>query len=198
MICKKCDKDKDESEFSWKIKAKGIRQSACKTCMADYERWYRESRKEFLAAQNKVRYQENREQNLANKSDYYRRNIDKLKARSKANYAKNREKRLASARVYALKSRFGLTPEQYDLMFAAQGGVCAICHRPSDKGTLVVDHCHKTGKIRGLLCRVCNSFLGRIDDSLEALDAIKEYLQKPDQTPPLPPGEEPVQLDLLP
>jgi hypothetical protein len=60
-------------------------------------------------------------------------------------------------------------------MLARQRGVCAICKR-SDQ-TLCVDHCHATGKVRGLLCAKCNSTLGFCDDDPKRLLAAIAYLQ---------------------
>lgn len=61
--------------------------------------------------------------------------------------------------------KYGMTLEDYDKMFVAQNGQCAICqkHQSELKHTLVVDHNHKTGKIRGLLCNRCNTLLGHIE-----------------------------------
>lgn len=178
MECPGCNRPGlTEDDFSWKIKAKGIRQAKCKLCMAAYEREYRSTRKDLMSQKNKDRYHEKQPEILAKKSAYYYANQEKLKERSKANYQKHRTTRLAAAKVYALKSKFGLTPEEVAAMLEVQGGACSICGKVSKKG-LVVDHCHKTGAVRGLLCRVCNSFLGRIDDSLEALERVKEYLLK--------------------
>jgi recombination endonuclease VII len=65
----------------------------------------------------------------------------------------------------SLKDRYGLTLEAWKEMYAAQGGRCAICKRQNKKGVLVVDHCHATKKVRGLLCLNCNLILGRLEDS---------------------------------
>jgi hypothetical protein len=58
--------------------------------------------------------------------------------------------------------QFGITPDEYNTMFLAQGGVCAICgkHQKQCKRSLAVDHCHHSGRIRGLLCMSCNTKLG--------------------------------------
>lgn len=67
--------------------------------------------------------------------------------------------------------KFGLTEEQYDQMLVQQNGVCKICERPSRGrcSRLAVDHDHKTGKIRGLLCMVCNTRLGFLEKYWEKL-----------------------------
>lgn len=86
-------------------------------------------------------------------------------------------------RNHDFKNKFGITLEEYDKMFEAQNGVCAICYRPETfilKGrthSLAVDHCHKTGKIRGLLCRNCNQMLGLAKDNIKTLESAVEYLK---------------------
>jgi hypothetical protein len=80
-----------------------------------------------------------------------------------------------------LKRKFGITPEQYDEMLAAQGGVCALCGRqPRDDISLHVDHDHRTGAIRKLLCFRCNNALGDLGDDPELLRAAAEYLDAHD------------------
>jgi len=86
-------------------------------------------------------------------------------------------KAAAVARRRKLKANFGITPERYDEMLAAQDGVCAICRRPSPDGRrLHVDHCHSTKKNRGLLCHDCNRGLGIFKDSPALLLRAADYL----------------------
>lgn len=77
-----------------------------------------------------------------------------------------------------LKRAFGLTVQQYDEMLVAQGGRCALCGSdfPGGRGRFVVDHCHDTGKIRGLLCNLCNVGLGALRDSPQLLQKAIHYL----------------------
>lgn len=84
-----------------------------------------------------------------------------------------------------LMKTFGITQDQYDQMLKDQNGVCAICERPeTSKGRtskvkcLSVDHCHDTGKIRGLLCFYCNTGIGKLGDSIERIEAALRYLKK--------------------
>ena len=74
-------------------------------------------------------------------------------------------------------AKIGLIPEVYFDMLDKQGGVCAICKRTEPSGKkLAADHCHTTGKIRGLLCRNCNVALGLFqDDPVRILIAL-DYL----------------------
>lgn len=79
-----------------------------------------------------------------------------------------------------LKIRFGLTVEQYEKMLEFQDGRCAICHCISRAKRLAVDHDHKTGEIRGLLCYRCNhTLLGAAKDDPETLEQAAKYLREP-------------------
>jgi hypothetical protein len=74
-----------------------------------------------------------------------------------------------------LERRYGISRADYAALLARQGGVCAICGKPPEK-TLCVDHCHATGKVRGLLCRQCNFGLGCYAEDQTALIAALAYL----------------------
>lgn len=81
-------------------------------------------------------------------------------------------------RVRAL-GRYGMSLDDYDRLFARQRGRCAICSTTKGGGRgphLHVDHCHDSGRIRGLLCNNCNRGLGLLGDSAEALAAASSYL----------------------
>lgn len=83
-----------------------------------------------------------------------------------------------------LWKKFKLRPETYHAMWQDQGGACAICRRPfavenqpgMHADNCVVDHCHRTGKVRGLLCPHCNLGLGHFFDSPALLEAAQHYL----------------------
>lgn len=88
---------------------------------------------------------------------------------------------------YSLRSKFGITAQDYERMFNEQRGCCAICkiHQnafPKDpKGRqrrLAVDHCHKTGKVRGLLCLKCNAGIGSLNEKPGNFLAALAYLYK--------------------
>ena len=75
-----------------------------------------------------------------------------------------------------IKRNYGITVENYDAMYAEQGGLCAGC-RQSNKGSRFhIDHCHTTGIVRGLLCNKCNIALGLVDDRIETLANLISYL----------------------
>lgn len=93
-------------------------------------------------------------------------------------------------RERAYQVKYGITPGQYRALEVAQGGVCAICGKPPKaprgrKGQrrgpvrLAVDHDHKSGKVRGLLCSSCNYRLLGVTDRLDIFRAAVAYLQDP-------------------
>jgi len=79
-----------------------------------------------------------------------------------------------------LKRLYGITLDEHTQMYEEQNGVCAVCEKPGDGKwkKLCVDHDHKTGKVRQLLCRNCNMILGQVDDSINHLGKLTAYLQK--------------------
>ena len=81
-----------------------------------------------------------------------------------------------SYRVYALQRDFGISPEQYQALLTEQEGRCKICGRLPQSRRLSVDHCHATGKVRGLLCGQCNHGIGNFQDDPRLLKAAAEYL----------------------
>lgn len=95
---------------------------------------------------------------------------------SKVAYRKFYDKR----RDYRLQSTFGISLAEYNTMFAVQNGLCAGCykHQTQFKTRLAVDHDHRTGKVRGLLCNSCNWILGKTDDSPIRLQNLMDYLGK--------------------
>jgi hypothetical protein len=79
-----------------------------------------------------------------------------------------------------IKDNFNLTVDDYNLMFENQKGCCLICkkHQTDFKKRLAIDHCHHSGKIRGLLCSSCNTGLGLFKDNIESLHSAIEYLKR--------------------
>jgi Recombination endonuclease VII len=79
-----------------------------------------------------------------------------------------------------LQKMYGITLEDFNALHEKQLGCCAICRisTKQNQQSLSVDHCHKTGIVRGLLCRHCNFVIGYSNDSVERLNAIINYLSK--------------------
>lgn len=155
-----------------------------KACQAAYRAAHRGEKKSYNTAYNTA----NREEISAQKAAYHTANREKIKARNAAYHAANREKIKAQRAEYRAANRgkiradarmrkHGIPLETFQTMRRTQKDVCGICKRTFLE-TPYVDHCHKTGQIRGLLCRRCNTALGSFNDSLEILDSAKEYLRQ--------------------
>jgi hypothetical protein len=88
---------------------------------------------------------------------------------------RNRESRHGSTREYHLRRRYGIGAADVDGMIQRQGGVCAACRvdPPSH-----VDHDHATGRVRGVLCFLCNQALGNVRDDVSRLYALIHYLDR--------------------
>ncbi len=112
----------------------------------------------------------------------------RISARQKAQYVANRDEILAKRREYretnpdkrknlSLKSLYGITLDERNAILAAQGGVCAICETDSPgKRDWNTDHCHSTGRVRGILCSHCNVMLGYARDNTAVLSKAIKYL----------------------
>ena len=85
------------------------------------------------------------------------------------------DKMVPYQRRYHLKWKYGITLEEYNEM--AKDG-CDLCGKTSEenKGYLNVDHNHETGKVRGILCRSCNTAIGKLGDNVAGLTKALEYL----------------------
>lgn len=90
----------------------------------------------------------------------------------KSYYKKNKKKIAGNTR----KSAYGITHEEYDSKMKKQKGRCAICKRKMKRPD--VDHSHKTGKVRDLLCHGCNTFLGLAQESIQVLSTAIKYLRR--------------------
>jgi hypothetical protein len=92
---------------------------------------------------------------------------------------KHPERHAAGIRKQVLR-RKGLTSVEFDALLKKQRGRCAICRckEPGGKGTWKIDHCHKTNKVRGLLCNGCNTGLGMLRDNPKIIEAAIQYLER--------------------
>lgn len=107
-------------------------------------------------------------------------------------YAQNPSKQSRRVLNNTYKRKFGITLEQRDQMLLEADGKCEVCQKPvyfgrlADPeaqgtrrgGTAVVDHCHTSGKIRGILCQNCNRAIGLLRDDTSVLTSAISYLEK--------------------
>jgi recombination endonuclease VII len=114
------------------------------------------------------------EAKLANQREYRARNRVSLAAKQRAYHIANREKVIPVTAAAHIKRKYGLSKDQHAAMRADQDNKCAVCR---DETKLIVDHCHSTNKVRGLLCSPCNSCEGFARSSPDILRALADYLE---------------------
>lgn len=151
-VCSRCPEkgEQDLENFSKNRHKRDGLTDWCKSCVADY---------------HKVWYTDNKLTKDGQNRSYYHANKDRF-------------------REYALLSKYGLTLEGYDLLYEQQSGVCALCGQPETARDgrsgqvrrLAVDHCHETGRIRGLLCYRCNHLIGCLGDNPASIEHVLEYM----------------------
>ena len=132
-----------------------------------------------------------------NRQEYYQQNKEAHIRRAQHWYLNNPERRTAIVDKYrlsdkgirtqwnsSLRRQYGITLEQYELMQEEQQNKCAICKQEETSKLktvtrrLAVDHDHKTGKVRQLLCDRCNHLIGRAHEDITVLQNAIDYLRK--------------------
>ena len=136
--------------------------------------YYRSNRGEFRAA-GKRRYRENRDKACVQAGQYRRDNREQVNGMNKT-YRRGNPVKVAAWQRKARLKRYGLTPQGYAKLLKEHKGLCRICQRPPNNRSLQVDHDHRTGVVRGLLCSSCNMALGLFSDNPESLRRAAHYL----------------------
>ncbi len=154
-----------------------------------YQSWYRVKRHQDP---------EKRSHDKARMRDYYHKKKNDPEGYAKIQEARHKAELARGPRIHAqrrklpkhiakdraLKTTFGITLKEFNVILGSQGGLCAMCRKPETHMkygrvcALSVDHDHETGKIRGLLCNSCNRGLGFLKDNPETLASGVEYLKK--------------------
>ena len=157
--CKKCKQEKSLLDYYKNKLTKDRHLPICKKCANIESTLYR---KNNLEADRKI----------ANKSYYKHNEARKIGARTY--YRKNLEK----VKAYKLK-KYGLTIDEFELILIKQNNECCVCNIPFKKTSdAKIDHCHKSGKTRGIICNHCNIALGHTKDNIEILYKLIEYLKE--------------------
>lgn len=136
---------------------------------------FRENMTEEQKIRNRESAKRSREKRKDKIREYHLKNRERINLRSKEWKTKNKEKIFFGG----IKSRYGLTEDQYKELVKHQNNCCAICgiDSPTKKGWCV-DHCHKTNKVRGILCSNCNSLLGFAKENIKTLEFSILYIKK--------------------
>lgn len=190
--CSACGETKPVSGFHRQTRGDGYAYR-CKPCGVEYLRRRRSEKPEVHREYDRRWRAANPEKKAAWDRRYYEQNKGRVRAQAKSYYEANRDeireaerrKKRGDPEKYALYerkralARYGLTIEDYDALLEDQAGVCAICGKPCRSGRrLAVDHCHTSGKVRGLLCVTCNQGLGAFEDNPELFSAAVRYLRE--------------------
>lgn len=129
-------------------------------------------------------YQKNKEKLRAATAAYRLKNLEKLREYNRTRLANRTPEQKAKdsekKREASLRRRYGISVQDYLLLLDKQNGTCALCSSTPEKERykrLNVDHCHHTGKVRGLLCTQCNHALGVLGDTAESLNRAMKYLE---------------------
>jgi hypothetical protein len=149
-LCTKCNKKQDISSFTNDKYKKDGKRTQCRNCDREYEKNNIENKRKYRKDNNKSRV------------EY----MKKFRSENKEMVQNSR-----------LKKIYGISYQDYSLMLESQKYVCAICEKVCQTGrSLAVDHCHTTGKIRGLLCSKCNVSIGLLNDDYKLLEKAYKYL----------------------
>lgn len=174
----------------------------CVSCGREFQPSKNDSRIIYCGEECRLSYREKKKynsewsrKNREHVNDYREKTKDKRNARRRELYANEperrekakqntkgyREKNPNARRNNDLVTKFGITLDDYNKMLEEQNGGCAICGAKENidsKFSLHVDHSHKTGVVRGILCSSCNLGLGKFKDDPDLLIKASEYLRR--------------------
>lgn len=168
--CKKINSDRIKRKYYDRVVVPNLPGPRIKKTKEDYIEYH----KEYRSAPERKKYMK----------EYRRREGSLIKERESGRAYKKRNPEVC--KNGHLKRNFGISLETFNEMLTNQLGTCAICKKEEVKVfkktgkvcDLCVDHCHTTGKVRGLLCWNCNTSLGKFKDSIEVLENAITYLKK--------------------
>jgi len=138
----------------------------------------------WLAELNRIKVEQKKQAKaLYDKSyigPYTERNRERISKNKKAYLKRRKEEDPSLQLAYQRKFKYGISRSEWDALFASQGNCCAICTvtEPGGKSHWHTDHCHDTGKVRGILCHHCNRMLGAARDTRVILSAGMQYLER--------------------
>ena len=142
----------------------------CRTC---YNTWYRKANPARIKIIQRREYQKNKARYMASSLAYYETNREAIIAKVAAwNFANPSRKRQAQ-----LRRDYGLGSDDYRNFLVGQAGRCLVCLRVP-KRDLDVDHAHRTGRVRGLICGLCNRGIGNLGDDPRRLRAAAAYVER--------------------
>lgn len=201
-ICSKCKEEKNiEKSFHFQNKKKNIRASWCKSCSYELKlnKYKKKEEAGLLSRISTITAKELKEHDLKrcptcklvksleefytskNSNGGYASHCKECSRYLNKKITPNQRKKYYTrskerVRNYNLIKRYGITLEEYNIILKKQNNVCAVCGGKDKKKSLAVDHNHKTGEVRGLLCGRCNPALGFIQESPKLVKQLLKYL----------------------
>lgn len=171
-VCVKCHESKPLSEYHVHNVERGYHRNFCKECQNEWAKKWRET-------PDGQEYHKTYDECHREKQAEYRKIYREALLKSPKLQAKKR----SYHRQWELGKNFGLSLDDYETMLSAQDGKCAICgtdksyKNGNKRRNFSVDHDHVTGKVRGLLCFVCNTGIGHLQDDADIIRKAIVYLE---------------------
>lgn len=179
-ICCRCKIEKSIDLFPRNKRLSDGRDTRCSSCNSISSKNYRNLNLEKTRASTRRWYYANKSHVRDVQKRWGKNNPDKIKAAQK----RYKESHPNYRTFKDIKRNFGIDVSEYFKILNSQNGVCLICNRPERRKLfgkitrLAIDHNHKTGKVRGLLCSNCNRALGLLEENLVFIDQMKKYILK--------------------
>lgn len=170
--CSRCERHLPRTAFASNKSMPDGLQAYCRECSAEYYRQRQEAKGKKVRERVSVPPGHKRCPQCSEVRPHSEWERNKTSSDGWASYC--RECRAARNRASYLKRRYGLTEAERDAMVAAQRGLCVICLKAP---AVHVDHCHETGRVRGVLCFNCNSAIGKLGDDPDAVRRAAAYLE---------------------
>ena len=163
------ERNKEQRKIWWAANGK-------KEEVKEQRKTYRVENKEHLKENSKEWIENNKDKVRQTRKDWCDRNRDKLRENSRKRTPEQRRKQ-------KLWMRYRLTPVEYGELLNKTGGKCPVCGVKFDNKTYrpCIDHCHRTDKIRGILCARCNLGIGMFYENTEAMENAAAYLRQSNQ-----------------
>lgn len=184
-VCSKCNEEKFLNEFHKSSRSKDGLRGVCKKCT---------SKKETIRKYSKTTNEDTTKMCTVCKENLSIEDFSKISIKGKIYYQSSckgcrnkfkvgKNKKLGIYRRRDIKNKYGITEDYFNKLIIIQDNKCKICGKEFKTNKApCIDHCHATGKIRGLLCNNCNTGIGMLRDSTSILESAIKYLE---ENPPL-------------
>ncbi|MFF7980786.1 endonuclease VII domain-containing protein [Streptomyces sp. NPDC007901] len=170
--CSACQKFLPVGAFAGNASRPDGLQANCRECAAEYYRRRREAQGRTVRVKVPVRQGHKRCPQCEEVKPHSEWERNKSSSDGWSSYC--RECRAERNRISYFQRKYGLSPAELEAMIAEQRGICCIClAAPAEH----VDHCHETGRVRGVLCFSCNAALGQFRDQPEVIRRAAAYVE---------------------